>query len=90
LETETLGYLRNCFRNELRDVAPPEWTPETLDELVEAKIEESQRIIDALSTPELGNEFAMERHAEKAVAEVRSLCGRIRIGRRIMAGIWHT
>ena len=75
LETETRGTIRSYLRDELSVIAPPEWTTETLEQLVEAKVAESQRIIDALTTAELENAFAMQRHAEKAVVEIRSTVG---------------
>jgi hypothetical protein len=71
LEEYALGTIRSYLKNEIPDIAPPEWTTEMRDELEEAKITESKRIIEALSTSELENEFAMERHGESMVAEVR-------------------
>ena len=71
LEAEALRTIGSYLRDELSNIALPEWTTETLDELIEGKIEESQRIINALGTAELENEFAMQRHGEKAVAELR-------------------
>jgi hypothetical protein len=53
LEAATLGTIRSYLRDEVSAIAPPEWTPEMLCELVETKIEESKRIIEALSTAEL-------------------------------------
>jgi hypothetical protein len=41
------------------------------DELEEAKIAESKRIIEALSMSELEDEFAMQRHGESVVAQLR-------------------
>jgi hypothetical protein len=72
LEADHLDTIGRYLRDELSNIAGPEWSQEMIDELIEAKVAETQHIIDALTTAELENDFAMQRHAEKAVAEIRS------------------
>jgi hypothetical protein len=71
LEEYALGVIRKYLRDEMSDSAPADWSQKTLDELVETKAMESQRIVESLSTPELENEFAMERHGESVAQELR-------------------
>jgi hypothetical protein len=71
LEAEALETIRRYLRHELADIAPAEWTQEMLNVMVEGKIAESQRIIDALTMTELEDDFNMQRHSEWVVCEVR-------------------
>jgi hypothetical protein len=86
LEAETLETIRRDLRYELSDIAPTEWTQETVDELVEGKIAESQRIIDALTVSELEDAFGMQRHCEWVVVELRMVVHRRIREERFMPG----
>jgi hypothetical protein len=72
LEEERIDYIRSCVRDEL-ELLPPEagWSAEALNDLEAAKMDESLRIVEALSTPELENESAMERYVEAIVMQIR-------------------
>src|SRR5580658_5481795 len=68
LEAAAIETIRSFLRLEISDIAPAGWTPEMLDDLIEQKIAESQRIIDGLSLTELEDDFNMQRHGEWVVA----------------------
>ena len=70
LEAEAIEYIRKSLQDELLD-APAEWSAETLKELEHEKIAESQRLLDALGISELEHAFALQRHSERAVSELR-------------------
>lgn len=51
--------------------APAHWTTEALEELEEAQIAESKRIMCSLTLAELDSVKVLRRHADSAVAELR-------------------